>query len=53
MHSIILILFYYSNFDNVVRLSVLRARAIPRAHRVLFWHHCFLSLYQYLAFRTL
>ena len=42
-----------SNFDNVVRLAVQRARAIPRVHRVLFWHHCLLSLYEYLTFKTL
>ncbi len=31
-----------TNFDNVVKMSVLRAREIPRVTRVLFWHHCFL-----------
>jgi hypothetical protein len=46
-------LFFSSNFDNVVRLAVLRARAIPRVHLVLFWLHCLLNLCKFLIFKTL
>ncbi len=39
-----------SNFRNVVKLTVLRAREIPRVNRVIFWHHCLIHIYRYLCF---
>ncbi len=39
-----------ANFRNVVKMTVLRAREIPRVNRVLFWRHCLIHIYRYLSF---
>ena len=41
------------HFENVTDLVLARARQIPLAHRLLFWHHCMLAAYQYLFFKRL
>ena len=41
------------HFANVTELVLARARQIPLAHRLLFWHHCLLEAYKYLIFQRL
>ena len=42
-----------SHFANVAKLALERAQQIPLAHRLLFWRHCLLEAYKYLAFQRL
>ena len=41
------------HFQQVADLVAARARDIPLAHRILFWHHCLLEAYAYLSFQRL
>lgn len=39
------------HFQQLAGLAVQRAREIPKAHRLLFWHHCLLEAYRYLSYQ--
>ena len=41
------------HFEEVAELVIARMRRIPIASRLLFWRHCLLSAYKYLAFQRL
>ena len=43
----------YSNFDEIARLVVKRAKEIPLHHRLLFWHHILKHAYGYLAYERI
>jgi hypothetical protein len=37
----------------VTELVLARLQQIPKAQRILYWHHCLLEAYRYLSFRHL
>ena len=41
------------NFLEITRLVLQRFQQIPKAHRILYWHHCLMEAYKYIVFQRI